>query len=78
MDWSVVPGGCWLWGSSTVGGMATPSLLGHCVVEKLVVGRPPERIVDHDRPVQRSVLQVGTVEGMSCEMRSMMTSYFFG
>src|ERR1700722_5870106 len=32
------------------------------VVKKLVVGRPPERIVDHDRLVQHGVLQVRAVK----------------
>ena len=46
---SVVPGGCSLCGRMTVRGIATPSLVGERVVEELVVGAPPERVVDDDR-----------------------------
>ena len=36
---------------------------GERVVEELVVGRPPERIVDDDGAVERGVLEKGAVEG---------------
>ena len=32
------------------------------IVEELVVGRPPERIVDDDRPFERQTLQRGAIE----------------
>ena len=37
-------------------------LRGQSIVEELIVRRPPERIVDHVRPGQHRVLQVGAVE----------------
>ena len=37
-------------------------LVRQSVVEELVVGRPPERIVDDDRSVQGGVLQVRAIE----------------
>ena len=37
--------------------------VGERVVEELVVGRPPEGIVDDDRAVERGVLEIGAVEG---------------
>jgi hypothetical protein len=44
------------------------------VVEKLVVGAPPERVVDDLGAAERGVLEVRAIEGMSCEMRSTITS----
>src|SRR5450759_684862 len=35
---------------------------GHDVVEELVVGRPPERVVDDDRALRRELLEHGPVE----------------
>src|SRR2546423_1676367 len=32
------------------------------VVEELVVGAPPEGVVDNDRPIERSVLKISTIE----------------
>ena len=37
-------------------------LLGQRVVEELVVRRPPERVVDYHRPVQRRMLQIGAIK----------------
>ncbi len=45
------------------GGHGHAQLGGQRVVEKLVVGRPPERIVDDHRSVDRGVLQIGAIEG---------------
>src|SRR5258708_8522715 len=38
-------------------------LAGERVVEELVISRPPERIVDDDRPFQRHALKRGAIEG---------------
>ena len=38
-------------------------LFGQRVVEELVVGRPPEGVVDDDGAVERGVLEKGAVEG---------------
>src|SRR5258708_39808174 len=38
-------------------------LAGERVVEELVISRPPERIVDDDRPFQRHALERGAIEG---------------
>ena len=63
MERSVVPSGCFLWGRMTVGGNGYAELCGQGVVEELVVGRPPEGIVDDDGSVERGVLEKGAVEG---------------
>ena len=63
MERSEVPGGWCLWGSSTVLGMATPSLVAEREVEELIVRAPPEGVVDDDRSGKRRVLQVAAIEG---------------
>ena len=63
MERSVVPSGCFLCGRMTVGGHGHAQFGGQGVVEKLVVGRPPEGIVDDDGSVERGVLEIGAIEG---------------
>jgi len=51
-----------LCGSSAVGGDRHAELGGERVIEELVVGAPPEGIVDHAGTAERGVLEVGAVE----------------
>ncbi len=62
MDWSVVPGGMLLVRQNHRGRNRHAQLARQRVVEELVVGGPPEGVVDDDRSRQHGVLQIGAVE----------------
>ena len=58
----MVPSGCFLCGQDDGGRHGDAEFFGERVVEKLVVGRPPEGIVDDERAVEGGVFQEGAIE----------------
>jgi hypothetical protein len=52
-----------LFGSTTVLGVSDAELVSQRGLEKLVVGGPHERVVDHRRALKDGVLEVGAVVG---------------
>src|SRR5579872_6977329 len=42
-------------------GYCNPQLRSQRIVEKLIIRRPPERVIDNDRPAKSSILEYGAI-----------------